>query len=159
MISRNSRVLLVVHHHLFSECLIKEVGSRMPRLLVDTAESTGLGLERAHAEQYELVLFDTDAPQSITPDQVRLFKQARTTTHVVVVGKSRSEDEVLAFLEAGASDYRIVDTETLDEFCDGLAAILEGGFVHNPERTRALFARLQTLSAEVSRIQSVGSTG
>lgn len=85
----------------------------------------------------------------------RKFKQKHKATEIVIVGRFRSEDEVIAFLEADASDFRIIDSESLDDFYEAVQSTLQGEIDHQPERTRALFARLQKLSAEVSRIKTI----
>ena len=100
-------------------------------------------------------MFDADPPDPFTPAMTRKFKQMHKTTEVIIVGRRRCEDEVIAFLEAGATDFRITDSESLDDFCEAIRSTLRGEVNHQPERTRALFSRLQKLSAEVSRIKAI----
>jgi DNA-binding NarL/FixJ family response regulator len=149
------RLLLVTSHHLFRECLANGLTARSPRLAVDTAATVQRGHELCESRKYTLAVFDADPPDPFSPAMIRQFKLRHATTEVIMVGRGRSEDEVIEFLEAGASDFRVSDSESLDEFCDAIQSTLHGEVTHQPERTRALFARLRKLSAEVSRIKAI----
>ena len=155
MASNVQRMLLVTNHDLFRDCLVSGLAARIPRLAIDTAEAVKQGYELCHSQEYTLAVFDADPPDPFSPAMTRKFKQKHKATEVVIVGRYRREDEVIAFLEAGASDFRITDSESLDDFCEAMQSTLRGEVNHQPERTRALFARLQKLSAEVSRIKTI----
>lgn len=153
--SKEEKVLLVTNHHLFRECLANGLTARTPALAVDTAETVRQGNELCESCDYMLVVFDADPPDPFSPAMARRFKQKYPATEVIVVGRCRSEEEVIEFLEAGASDFRVIDSESLDEFCEAIQSTLRGKVSHRPERTRALFDRLRKLSTEVSRIKAI----
>ena len=155
MVSSEKRLLLVTNHHLLRECLVNGLVSRVPQLAVDTAETPAQGCQLCQTHEHTVAVFDADPPDPFSPAMTRAFKQKHTATNVVIVGRYRGEDEIIAYLEAGASDFRITDTESLDDFCTAMQTTLRGEINHRPERTRALFARLQKLSAEVSRIKTI----
>lgn len=153
--SNKAGVLLVTNHNLFRECLANGLAARAPKLAIDTAETVAQGYELCDGCEYALAVFDADPPDPFSPAMTRKFRQKHKTTEVVIVGRCRSEDDVIAFLEAGASDFRITDSESLDDFCEAMQSTLRGEINHQPERTRALFGRLRKLSAEVSRIRTI----
>lgn len=155
MSTKNPRLLFVAYHNLFRECLVNGLAARLRSLVIDTAETVSEGLQLCDNQEYTLAVFDADPPDNFPPAMARRFKKRHPGTQLVVVGGSRSEEEIIAFLEAGASDFRLTDSESLDEFCAAMESTLRGEFNHHPGRTRALFARLQKLSAEVSRIQRI----
>ncbi|HUG70845.1 MAG TPA: response regulator transcription factor [Pirellulaceae bacterium] len=155
MSSNEGQVLFVTNHHLFRECLANGLTARNPTLAIDTADTIRRGYELCDSQTYTLAVFDADPPDPFTPAMTREFKQKHHGTEVIVVGRCRNEDEAIAFLEAGASDFRVTDSESLDEFCEAIQSTLRGEVTHRPERTRALFARLRKLSAEVSRINAI----
>jgi DNA-binding NarL/FixJ family response regulator len=155
MRSKTDRLLLVTNHHLFRECLANGLNARVPDLAIDTAATVRRGYELCRSRTYRLAVFDADPPNPFSPGMTGEFKQRHPAMELIVVGRCRSEDEVISFLEAGASDFRVTDSESLDEFCEAIQSTLRGEVAHRPERTRALFARLRRLSAEVSRIKSI----
>ena len=150
-----AQLLLVTNHDLFRECLANGLTARTPDLAVHSAATVQRGYELCESREYTLAVFDADPPDPFSPAMIREFKQRHTATEVILVGRCRNEDEVIEFLEAGASDFRVTDSESLDEFCDAIQSTLRGEVTHQPERTRALFARLRKLSAEVSRIKAI----
>jgi len=155
MATKAERLLLVTNHHLFRECLANVLTARAPALAIDTAATVRRGCELCEGQEYTLAVFDADPPDPFSPAMTRKFRQQHTATEVIIIGRHRSEDEVIAFLEAGAADFRITNSESLDEFCEAIQSTLRGEVTHRPERTRALFARLRKLSAEVSRIKAI----
>ena len=155
MASNIQRMLLVTNHHLFRECLANGVTARIPRLKIDTAETVKQGISLCECQSHAVAVFDADPPDPLSPEMSRKFKQRNQTTDLIIVGRRRSEDEVIAFLEAGATDVRIRDSESFDDFCEAIQSTLRGRVHHRPERTLALFSHLQRLSAEVSRIKAI----
>jgi two-component system nitrate/nitrite response regulator NarL len=155
MDQRTDKALLVTNHHLFRECLVNGLVSRIPGLHVDTAESSQEGLQYCQSESYSLAIFDADPPDPFSPGMTRNLRCDHPAIQVIAVGRSRKEEDVIAYLEAGAIDFRITDTESLDVFCEAVVKKHSGEISNCPERTRALFARLQKLSTEVSRMKTI----
>jgi len=158
VISKESRLLLVSHQHLFRECLVNGLLSRIPMLEIETAETSSQGFARCDADEFVLAIFDADPPDPFSPALTRKFKEKHRATHIVIVGRFRDEEAVIGYLEAGACDFRISDTESLDDFSTAVDNILQGRINHDPDRTRALFARLQRLSTEVSRMRTIDTS-
>lgn len=150
-----TRILLAMNHHLLRECMANSLSSRIDDLVIDLADGPLAGIERCKQADYRLVVLDADPPSPLTPAMTRLFTTRHPETDVLVVGSGREEEEIVAFLEAGARDFRISDTESLEAFCDAIQDALRGEIHYHPQRTRALFSRLQVLSAEVARIKSI----
>lgn len=101
------------------------------------------------------MVFDVDGLPTFSPTETRKFTQRFARTVVLIVGRCRHETEAISYLESGATDFRIADSESLDQFCDVIERAISGEICHGPERTRAIFTRLQQLSAEVSRISAM----
>ena len=148
-------LLLVSGNGLFRECLSSGLTSRVSHLDVQLATTVAFDSGSCIQRAYDLVVLDADPPDPVTPSMTRRLREQQPSTRVMVMGRARNEDEVIAFLEAGASDFRFTDSESLEDFGDAVERALEGQVLHGPERTRALFNRLQKLSSEVERMKTI----
>jgi DNA-binding NarL/FixJ family response regulator len=102
-----------------------------------------------------VVIFDLEGLSSFSPAETQSFTRRFKNAVVIIVGRNDKDNEATEYLEAGATDFRIADSESLSQFCDIIERSQRGETCYGPERTRAIFARLQQLSKEVSRINSM----
>lgn len=155
MSSLKSTVLIVTSQSLFRECLSSAIHSQIPDVVIETVETAKQACDHCEQIANVLAVFDVDGLHGFSPAETRKFMQRFARTMVLIVGRCRHESEAIAYLEAGATDFRIADSESLVQFCDVIERALRGEISHEPERTRAIFTRLQQLSAEVSRISAM----
>jgi NarL family two-component system response regulator LiaR len=152
-----SDVLLVTSQALFRECLTSAIRSHISNVTIQTAATAEQAYEFCERSSNLVVVFDVDGLPAFTPTETREFTQRFAATTVLIVGRFRHEHDAISYLEAGATDFRIADSESLEQFCGVIERAMRGEVFHGPERTRAIFARLQQLSAEVSRIHMIDS--
>ena len=152
-----SLVLLVTSQSLYRECLQSAIRSQMCDLEIQSAASANQAFEMCELRGYILVIFDLDGLSNFSPVETRQFTRRFEKSTVLIVGRRTQESEATAYMEAGAADFRIADSESLSQFCEVIERALRGETSYGPERTRAIFARLQQLSKEVSRISSMES--
>jgi DNA-binding NarL/FixJ family response regulator len=126
---------------------------QLPNVLIETTETVKQAHLVCERASNVLVVFDIDGLPKFSPSETRNFTRRFSGTTVFIVGRCRHEEDAIAYLEAGAADFRMADSESLEQFCDVIDRALRGEIRHGPERTRAIFARLQHLAAEVSRIK------
>jgi NarL family two-component system response regulator LiaR len=155
--SAKSAVLLVTAQSLFRECLKSAICSNVSKVDIQTAETAEQAYVLCEQSRDLLVVFDVDGLPAFTPAETREFTQRFAGTTVLIVGRCKHEDDAISYLEAGATDFRVADWESLEQFCKVIESALRGEIDHGPERTRAIFARLRQLSAEVSRMNAIDS--
>jgi DNA-binding NarL/FixJ family response regulator len=153
--SPKSTVLIATSQSLFRECLRSAIRSHIPDVAIETVETAKQAYEHCEQSNNVLVVFDVDGLPAFSPAETRTFTRRFAETTVLIVGRCRHESEAIAYLESGATDFRIADSESLEQFCDVIERARHGEISHGPERTRAIFNRLQQLSAEVSRISLI----
>jgi NarL family two-component system response regulator LiaR len=152
-----SPVLLVTSQSLLRECLKTSIRARSPGVVIETAENVQQARAVCQRVADLLVVLDVDGLTTFSPAETSRFVQQFPRAVVLIVGRCHHEDDAIAYLEAGAVDFRVADSESLDEFCDAIERAIQGDVRHGPERTRAVFSRLRQLSAEVSRINLMDS--
>lgn len=155
IVKPNSSVLIVTSQALFGECLHAAVASKLPHVKITAVANTKQACEACTLCDDMLVIFDLGGIPSFTPAETRHFTRQFKNAKVLVVGGQAEERQATAYMEAGAADFRISDSESLDDFCEVIERALHGETSYGPERTQAIFARLQQLSKEVSRITAM----
>ncbi|MEQ1824617.1 MAG: response regulator transcription factor [Pirellula sp.] len=131
------------------------IRSQIPDLEIETSASLDDAYVLFGSSDEFAVVFDLDGLPKFTPSEAKLFVNRFECATVLVVGRLEQENLATAYLEAGAADFRIADSESLSQFCETINRAIRGETNYGPERTREIFARLQQLSKEVSRINSM----
>lgn len=150
-----SRIFIVTSHSLFRECLQSALRSQLPDVEIATSSTFDFAEETFDSSDEFLAVFDLDGLQMFSPLETKQFTERFENATVIIVGRITQESQATAYMEAGAADFRIADSESLLQFCDAIDRAIRGETSYGPERTRAIFARLQQLSKEVSKISSM----
>ncbi len=150
-----TRILIVTSHSLFRECLQSAIRSQLPDVEIETSFRPDCVDETFDSTDEFLAVFDLDGLPNFSPYETKQFTHRFENAIVIIVGRLAQESQATAYMEAGAADFRIADSESLAQFCDAIERVLRGETSYGPERTRAIFARLQQLSKEVSKISSM----
>ena len=112
----------------------------------------------ANKTEYSTIILHLDQKHQFSPAEIKELVEAVGETRIIVFGKSIPESDVVNFLEAGAFDYRITESESISGFGKAIEDAVNGACSYGPERTRAIFERLQRLSAEVKRIKEIDTS-
>lgn len=152
MNSEKASVLLVTKQSLLGECLATALDN-FDVTLTESAEGIA-----ALESSFAAAVLHVDSHNELTPEKVKTVVQQLGDSRVVVFGRARSELEVVSFLEAGAFDYRVAESESVESFCRAIGDAVVGEVTFGPERTRAIFERLRRLSAEVKRIHEIDTS-
>lgn len=150
------KVLLVTEQSLLGECLVNAL-QQYDVHLVDTIDWQP-EYEQTRRDFYHAAVIHVDAQQSLTAEQTKEIVGMLGDTRVIVFGKSKQEVEIVNYLEAGAFDYRITESESVHGFCQAIDDAVSGEYSFGPERIRAIFERLQRLAAEVKRIHEIDTS-
>ena len=151
--SKKPAILLVTSQSLLGECLV----TALPQFRITVSEDIESKLGKCNSE-YSTIILHLDQRHQLTPVEIKKLVKVVDGTRVIVFGKSIPESEVVNFLEAGAFDYRITESESISGFGQAIEDAVNGACSYGPERTRAIFERLQRLSAEVKRIKEIDNS-
>ena len=146
-------VLLVTSQSLLGECLV----SAMPQFQITVSEDIESETVKGKTE-FSTIILHLDPRNPLTPIEIKKLVLLVEDTRVIVFGKSIPESDVVKFLEAGAFDYRISESESISGFGKAIEDAVNGACSYGPERTKAIFERLQRLSAEVKRIKEIDTS-
>lgn len=97
------------------------------------------------APQSDVVLISTRLPDQGALKLTESIARDYPETRVLVLGLAEAEEEILRYVEAGASGYVLKD-DSVDELLRNIRAVHSGEAVVSPEIAAALISRLSELS-------------
>ena len=146
-------ILLVTSQSLLGECLV----TALPQFQITVSENVRSETDKDQIE-YSTIILHLDQKNQFSPVEIKELIKKVGEARVIVFGKSIPESDVVNFLEAGAFDYRITESESISGFGQAIEDAVNGSCSYGPERTKAIFERLQRLSAEVKRIKEIDTS-
>jgi len=152
------RVLIVTEHHLFRECLAAALVAADSSFEVSLADGLDLAGSKVAEGHPDVLIVDLHPLSRLTSAETKQLAQQFPGTPILVVGQPQQEEEIVAYLEAGAADYRISQDESIDSLCDAIHRVLRGEVSHSPERARALFSRLQELARRKANLEDIDTS-
>lgn len=154
----STKVLLVTGQYLFGQCLGSALDSCAGGFETQTIDEIGQAILLLEKQYFDVAIFHVDPPNCLTPAQTKEISRQFENTRLIIVGRCRDEREIVDYLQSGAIDFRVTDSESLQSFCQSIDDALSGNPTFGPERTKAIFERLKSLSTEVERINTIDTS-
>ena len=150
------RLLLVNDSQLTCNILAAVLDEEPDITVVSCAIDTDDALTRAQGCDVALVSTGAASPAGNggAVALVRAIKQAVPAIKVLMLGLTESEDQVLPYVQAGASGYVLAD-DSVDDLLARIRTAYEDKAVISPDIAAALITRL----GELSRLAASGGTG
>jgi DNA-binding NarL/FixJ family response regulator len=121
-----------------------------PISLVEVALSLdSIGLAD-HAVPFDVVLIDATMARTNTVPRIREIKHVFPAVQVIVLGVEYVEEDVLQFIEAGASGY-VLKSASYAELLHTIHAVHHGQTPCSPRIAALVFARIATLARAQSQ--------
>lgn len=146
----NLKLIILDHHRLFRDCLASALAEQGRFDVVGKVSSVPEALDRLAQTRADLLLVALGATVDGVCDLLGGVTKSFASAKVVLLGHDETDNEVLSYLEAGASGYLVRD-QSLPEFCSALEAVARGETVCTPGVAHSLFARLARLGGERRR--------
>jgi DNA-binding NarL/FixJ family response regulator len=144
------RVYVVYDHQLFSDVVTALLQQEESISLVDVApylDSIGLA---NHAVPFDVVLIDATMARTNAVPRIREIKRVFPTVQVIVLGVEYVEEDVLQFIEAGASGY-VLKSASYAELLHTIHAVHHGQTPCSPRIAALVFDRIATLARAQSQ--------
>jgi DNA-binding NarL/FixJ family response regulator len=103
--------------------------------------------EQTTAMSPDVVLLDQDIPGLDCFDAVRLIKNRRPSTEIIILAEATDHEQALRLVEAGASGYVLKDINP-DNLVRAIEGVCNGRTLMNPHVARQLVERFRTLARE-----------
>ncbi|MHC4399723.1 MAG: response regulator transcription factor [Planctomycetota bacterium] len=152
-----SRLLIVTEHHLFRECLAAALVAADSSFVVGFADGYESARRQVEAAPPDAIIIDLHPPNGFSTLETRQLAQL-TSAPILIVGQPKREQDIVAYLEAGAADYRISQNESVDDLRLAIRGALRGELACSAERISALIARLQELARYKSRLEDLDTS-
>jgi len=145
------RVGIVHDHQLFSDVVAALLHQEEEIALIGEAALDLDGLiPTGRALSFDVVLIDATMARINAVHVTREIKRAAPAVKVVALGVEYCEEDVLQFIEAGASGY-ILKNASYTELLHTIKAVHRGLTLCSPRIAALVFARIATLTREQSR--------
>ena len=123
-------LLIVTEHHLLRESLAAALVSADSRFVVSFSDSAETALDDAAASAADVLLVDLNPPNRLTAQDMKQLAAGLSGTQILVVGQPKQEAEIVAFLEAGAADYRITQNKSVSDLSEAIWKVYCGEVTH-----------------------------
>src|SRR5215471_12679127 len=145
------RVGIVHDHRLFSDVVTALLHQEEEIALIGEAalDLDGMVL-MGHALAFDVVLIDATMASINAAHVTREIKRAAPAVQVIVLGVEYCEEDVLQFIEAGASGY-ILKNASYTELLYTIKAVYRGLTLCSPRIAALVFARIAALTREQSQ--------
>jgi DNA-binding NarL/FixJ family response regulator len=145
------RVAIVHDHQLFSDVVTALLHQEEEIALIGEAALDPDGMvPTGHALLFDVVLIDATMARMNAVYMTRVIKRAMPAVQVIVLGVEYYEEEVLQFIEAGASGY-ILKNASYTELLHTIKAVHRGLTFCSPRIAALVFARIAALAREQSQ--------
>jgi DNA-binding NarL/FixJ family response regulator len=148
------RVMVVSENRLFASCLAASLTLAIEEcetVLAPDVDEAQAVFELGGAD---VILFDSPTDEESGVELVRRLTRACRAAPVLVLGRSSDELKAVAYLEAGAADYRLADGETMETIGAAVDAAVRGEIHYSPQRLRVLFEHFQSLTRGAAESQN-----
>lgn len=137
------RVYLVLATRLYRDGIRDALSSRFD--VVGAAASLSVGLPEIAALQPDVVLLDSDAPDSA--DAVASVISTASSTRVVALAMPEVETRLVQLAEAGISGY-VSREGSIDDLVAAIESVFRGEMLCSPQMAATLLRRVTALAAE-----------
>jgi two-component system nitrate/nitrite response regulator NarL len=120
----------------------------LPEEIVHKEKQRGSAISAA-----DVVLAVSDWPTNRAKDEIQKIKSAFPDAKVVMIGVLGTENEILEFIEAGASGYVLPDSYLVD-LVETVKAVYRGKAICSPDIIPLLFERVASLRTQLRMVQS-----
>ena len=141
------RVLLVDRQHLFRTGLCRVLAREGLELVADVA-TAGEALDVIAREPVDVVLLDLNTPDMPGPAAAGRIAGAAPACTLLVLTASRTDEDVLGALVAGASGYLLKDEAVEDIVTGVVRAAVAGETLISPRIAARVIGRLRELTPE-----------
>ena len=145
------RVGIVHDHRLFSDVVTALLHQEEEIALIREAALDLDGMvPTGHVMSFDVVLIDATMARMNAVHVTREIKRAAPAVQVIVLGVEYGEEDVLKFIEAGASGY-ILKTASYPELLHTIKSVYRGLTLCSPRIAALVFARIAALAREQSQ--------
>jgi DNA-binding NarL/FixJ family response regulator len=145
------RVGIVHNHQLFSDVVTALLHQEEEIALIGEAALSPDGMvPTGHALSFDVVLIDATMARMNAVHVTREIKRATPAVQVIVLGVEYCEEDVLQFIEAGASGY-ILKNASYTDLLHTIKAVHRGLTLCSPRIAALVFARIAALTREQSQ--------
>ena len=144
------QVFLIHRYQLLTEAIVGSLGSDGRVECVGTAESLDPACERLRSLDADVVVVDASLGHREACETLREIKESFPEIHLVYLGNDSSE-EVLDFIEAGASGY-VSREASLAELIETLEAVSNRQTPCSPRVAASVLARIEELAAQRPKV-------
>jgi DNA-binding NarL/FixJ family response regulator len=134
-------VLVIEDNRLVRDGLAALLDAQPDFKVVAAAEGANAGLLRARETKPHVVLVDAALGSHDSQSLVKSFKKEAPETKVVVMDLLPAQEDVIAFIKAGAYGF-IVKDATLEDFVRTIRAVADGADVVPPSLTGTLLSHI-----------------
>ena len=141
------RVFVVDDVRLFREGLVSLLAEQEEITIIGTAASGGKALEKIKELRPDVALIANGMPGIDRLTATKALRQAMPEVKVIILGMADLNEEIMAFIEAGAAGY-ILKEATIGSLVDTILAVHQGESFCSPRIVAYLFSRVAELASE-----------
>ena len=148
-------VLVIEDNRVVREGLAALLDAQPDFRVVAAVEEANTGLLQVRETKPHVVLVDAALGNGDSHRLVQSVKKEAPESRVVVMDLLPAQDDVIAFIKAGASGF-IVKDATLDDFLGTIRSVAEGGTVVPPTMTGTLLSHIvdQALTRGIATVKA-----
>jgi len=144
--------VLVVHEFPLMCNIISSVLDDEPDIqVIGFATSVDEAMIRVKKEAVDIVLISTRLPDQGSYKLTNALVKAPTNTKVLILGITETREQVLDYIEAGATGY-VLKESSLDDLLAAIRAAYNDKALISPEIAAALMQRVNELSSVISKV-------
>ena len=143
-------VMIVVDHCLFGECLASLLARHESLIVLAAVQTAEEALRQLRERPADVILIDAHLPQTMALTLTQQLTQDFPHVRVLLLGFTRAEAKILAYVEAGASGYVLKDAP-FHELISAIELVARGETMCSPHIAHAMFARLSELAGATNR--------
>jgi two-component system, NarL family, nitrate/nitrite response regulator NarL len=128
------RIFIVDDHALFRHGLASLLAEMPEFVVVGDASNGKEALERLPASQADVVLLDLNMPEMDGIAVLQEIKKQKTRPHILMLTISKTDEDLIAAITAGADGYLLKNTEP-DDLRKAILQVASGQGVLSPEVT------------------------
>jgi len=140
-VAKRILVLVIEDNRLVRDGLAALLDSQPDFKVVAAAEGANAGLLQVRETKPHVVLVDAGLENHDSHRLVESLKKEAPESRVIVMDLLPAEDDVIAFIKAGASGFLVKDATT-DDFVRTIRSVAEGADVVPPVLTRTLLSHI-----------------
>ena len=139
-------VFLIHRYRLLTEAIVGSLSAHGRIACVGSSSTRAEALEKLRSLDADVVVVDTSLGQREVCDTIREVKERFPRVNILFLG-SDSGEEVLDFIEAGASGY-VSQEASLAEMLETIDAVSQGQTPCSPQVAASVLARIEELASQ-----------